>query len=105
MDARYFPRARPCEQPGTWVTLLTGDMGNTFPVLFRSAAAAPVDPVARTSRYSFPSPDLLRLRSQVDLSPPGGLRDSRISSSSLLAGLHQLTLDDSAGTEKLSDDL
>src|SRR5215204_2725202 len=34
-----------------------------------------------------------------------GLRDSRISSSSLLAGLHQLTLDDSAGTEKLSDDL
>src|SRR5215211_7562441 len=48
-------------------------------------------------------------------SPPGAqeradlpfsrLRDSRISSSSLLAGLHQLTLDDSAGTEKLSDDL
>src|SRR5215216_6114248 len=37
--------------------------------------------------------------------PFSRLRDSRISSSSLLAGLHQLTLDDSAGTEKLSDDL
>src|SRR3954447_16697868 len=29
-----------CEQPGTWVTVLTGDMGNTFPVLFRSAVVA-----------------------------------------------------------------
>ncbi len=32
------------EQPGTWVTVLTGDMGNTFLVLF-SPAAAVVGPV------------------------------------------------------------
>ena len=29
-----------CAQPGTWVTILTGDMGNTFLVLFRSVVAA-----------------------------------------------------------------
>jgi hypothetical protein len=38
------------EQPGTWVTVLTGDMGNTFPVLFRSVAVAPVDPVGNAQR-------------------------------------------------------
>src|SRR5215211_1921685 len=44
------PHAPHPEQPGTWVTLLTGDMGNTFLVLFRSAAAAaPVDPVGNAS--------------------------------------------------------
>src|SRR6266571_1843483 len=32
------------EQPGTWVTVLTGDMGNTFLVLF-SPAVAVVGPV------------------------------------------------------------
>src|SRR5262252_8643958 len=39
------------EQPGTWATVLTGDMGNTFPVLFRSVAAVvgPVDPVGNAS--------------------------------------------------------
>src|SRR5262249_30128687 len=38
-----------CEQPGTWVTVLTGDMGYTFLVLFSHVAAAavvgPVGPV------------------------------------------------------------
>src|SRR5262245_16673801 len=38
------------EQPGTWVTVLTGDMGNTFPVLFRSVAVVPVDPVGNAQR-------------------------------------------------------
>ena len=33
----YRREAAMSEQPGTWVTVLTGDMGNTFPVLFRSA--------------------------------------------------------------------
>src|SRR5262249_53568832 len=38
------------EQPATWVTVLTGDMGNTFPVLFRSAVVVgPVDPVGNAS--------------------------------------------------------
>ena len=48
-----MPRVRVREQPGTWVTDLTGDMGNTFPVLFRSglvAVVAPVDPLGDTLR-------------------------------------------------------
>src|SRR5215204_379420 len=43
----------PSEQPGTWVTVLTGDMGNTFPGLFTPIAAvvvAPVDPVGSAQR-------------------------------------------------------
>jgi hypothetical protein len=40
------------EQPATWVTLLTGDMGNTFLVLFSSVVAAvgTVDPVGNAQR-------------------------------------------------------
>src|ERR687898_457040 len=41
------------ERPGTWVTVLTDDMGNTFLVSFRSVAAvvvAPVDPVGNAQR-------------------------------------------------------
>src|SRR5262249_57089881 len=40
------------EQPGTWVTLLTGNMGNTFLVLFSLVAVvvAPVDPVGNAQR-------------------------------------------------------
>jgi hypothetical protein len=37
-------RAAGPEQPVTWVTVLTGDMGNTFPVLFMSSVAV-VGPV------------------------------------------------------------
>src|SRR6187200_1786043 len=37
VSANNYPHP---EQPGTWVTVLTGDMGNTFPVLFRSAVVA-----------------------------------------------------------------
>ena len=40
------------EQPTTWVTFQTGDMGNTFLVLFSSVAAAvaAVDPVGNAQR-------------------------------------------------------
>src|SRR5262245_23408083 len=44
------PRHEAIEQPETWVTVLTGDMGNTFPVLFRSVAVVPVDPVGNAQR-------------------------------------------------------
>ncbi|MFL5259641.1 MAG: endonuclease domain-containing protein [Hyphomicrobiales bacterium] len=37
------------EQPGTWVTVLTGNMGNTFPVLF-TLVVVPVDPVGNAQR-------------------------------------------------------
>ena len=42
-------RPLPREQPGTWVTEQTDDMGNTIPVLFRSgiAVAEAVDPVGK----------------------------------------------------------
>ncbi|HEV7984414.1 MAG TPA: hypothetical protein VGP86_16100, partial [Xanthobacteraceae bacterium] len=52
MNHRFNSRERTAfysVQPGTWVTLLTDDVGNTFLVSFRSAlvvvVALPVDPV------------------------------------------------------------
>src|SRR5215510_7727767 len=49
-DNRWYRCELGREQPGTWVTVLTGDMGNTFPVLFRSVAVVPVDPVGNAQR-------------------------------------------------------
>jgi hypothetical protein len=35
------PLSRKLRKRGTWVTVLTGDMGNTFLVLFSSVASLP----------------------------------------------------------------
>src|SRR5712692_7663909 len=43
------------ERPGSWVTLWTGDMGNSFPDLFRSRFAAP-RPGRRKAREFFRLP-------------------------------------------------
>ncbi len=62
------------EQPATWVTLLTGDMGNTFLVLFRAVAAVvgPVDPVGNAQRC----PAVHRLEAWV-CEGPARARDAR----------------------------
>src|SRR6266851_3634434 len=48
-------KTRASERPGSWVTLWTGDMGNSFPDLFRSRFAAP-RPGRRKAREFFRLP-------------------------------------------------